>query len=483
MAQLQVTDGFTQNPTNGDIFDGSFSVERFDPDDGDLFGIELALNTTLFTSGALFADPFVGVATANVTADSLFVLDPDETGPLGVSPSASISLDSGPVFVNSFGPTPVALSGSGESGIVPIANLAPFVGEGAVEVPYSFFSGTLPTGFGLLGAVPESFVNDNGAFLTLTYSFIASGTEQTGTAASETLAGAAGDDTLLGGAGDDTLTGLAGNDRLDGGAGNDRLEGGDGNDAMLGRDGNDLLDGGDGDDNLAAAAGNDVLRGGDGNDSLGGGDGNDDLSGGAGNDVMGGGTGNDIVAGNAGRDDMSGGYGRDLVRGGGGDDTLAGSFGADTVEGGQGDDSVGGGAAADRILGGAGNDAIGAGDGDDTLFGESGNDFMGGGAGDDLLKGGGGADTLNGGAGNDTLEGAAGADVFVFNAFRGGETDRILDFEDAVDRLRLDGVPGGFDGLDIAARGDDAVIGIGSFRIVLDDVSVAQIDAADFVFT
>ena len=66
-------DGFTQNPTNGDIFEGTFEITQFDPDDGPLQGIELALNTTLTTSSAFFADPFFGVATRNVMAEPLFL--------------------------------------------------------------------------------------------------------------------------------------------------------------------------------------------------------------------------------------------------------------------------------------------------------------------------------------------------------------------------------------------------------------------------
>ncbi|MBK5925124.1 hypothetical protein CCR90_15395, partial [Rhodovulum sulfidophilum] len=57
-----------------------------------------------------------------------------------------------------------------------------------------------------------------------------------------------------------------------------------------------------------------------------------------------------------------------------------------------------------------------------------------GGAGNDWLDGGEGGDVFDGGAGSDLMIGGAGADLFIF----GGGWDRIADFEDDVDTLRLD---------------------------------------------
>lgn len=70
-----------------------------------------------------------------------------------------------------------------------------------------------------------------------------------------------------------------------------------------------------------------------------------------------------------------------------------------------------------------------------SITGTSGPDRLVGTGGDDVIEGLGGNDTLIGNAGNDTLMGGAGADVFVFGV-RGG-MDRISDFQDGTDKLRL----------------------------------------------
>ncbi|MGJ8628561.1 MAG: calcium-binding protein [Sulfitobacter sp.] len=246
---------------------------------------------------------------------------------------------------------------------------------------------------------------------------------------------------------------------ISGDAGNNAISGQAGNDSILGRDGDDTIFGDDGNDNIAASGGNDSVEGGEGNDSIGGGEGSDTLQGRAGNDVIGGGPGADMIFLHEGNDVASGGAGNDMVRGHGGDDTLAGSFGNDIVIGGGGDDVMGGGSGTDYLNGSAGNDVIGAGDDDDTLDGGSGDDFLGGGAGADQLIGGDGRDTLNGGTGNDRLTGDGGSgpdtDVFVFNRFAQGEVDRVTDFQDGLDLLRLHNVAGAtdaerFDALDIS---------------------------------
>ncbi len=58
--------------------------------------------------------------------------------------------------------------------------------------------------------------------------------------------------------------------------------------------------------------------------------------------------------------------------------------------------------------------------------------------GNDLLRGGLGADLLDGGMARDTLWGGADADVFHFAQ---PSITRIGDFEDGVDRLRIQAVP------------------------------------------
>ena len=89
----------------------------------------------------------------------------------------------------------------------------------------------------------------------------------------------------------------------------------------------------------------------------------------------------------------------------------------------------------DLTLGG-GKDTAYTGAANDILRGGGGRDDLNGGAGDDLLIGGGGADLLTGGAG---------ADVFQFNnvasfADKAGRTDRITDFEAAVDAIDLSAI-------------------------------------------
>lgn len=73
-----------------------------------------------------------------------------------------------------------------------------------------------------------------------------------------------------------------------------------------------------------------------------------------------------------------------------------------------------------------------------VLSGDARGDLLLGGLGRDQLYGGAGDDILIDGAGSDTLDGGAGADVFVFSA--DGQTDTVLDFDPAADRLDLSGL-------------------------------------------
>jgi hypothetical protein len=109
-----------------------------------------------------------------------------------------------------------------------------------------------------------------------------------------------------------------------------------------------------------------------------------------------------------------------------GDGVFRGTGGADVLTGLQMDEHF-------DLLG--GNDVLRAGRGNDVGQGGSGNDRMLGQAGNDTLSGGPGRDTLIGGGGSDVLRGGSGADVFQFAAGEG--RDRILDFADGVDRIRI----------------------------------------------
>jgi Ca2+-binding RTX toxin-like protein len=84
-----------------------------------------------------------------------------------------------------------------------------------------------------------------------------------------------------------------------------------------------------------------------------------------------------------------------------------------------------GGAAADSLVGGQRNDSIIGGAGDDQLYGMGGNDWLEGGLGADLLRGG------------------FGSDLFVYKSAAestAAASDHIVDFEDQVDLINLQGV-------------------------------------------
>ena len=124
------------------------------------------------------------------------------------------------------------------------------------------------------------------------------------------------------------------------------------------------------------------------------------------------------------------------------------------------------------VRGGAGNDVIRGGDGRDNLSGDSGRD------------------DLFGSLGNDELTGGAAADRFIFAGQNG--TDRITDFTNGVDTIRLQGYGSALNSFadlagDIVQVGADVHIRLGSNvsgagRIVIEDILVAQIGASDFQF-
>lgn len=100
-------------------------------------------------------------------------------------------------------------------------------------------------------------------------------------------------------------------------------------------------------------------------------------------------------------------------------------------------------------------------------------------AGDNRLNGGGGTDTLFGKGGDDTLTGGGGADYFVFD--RAG-VDRVIDFQDGLDRLVIEGVTSqaAFDALDVRqVRGDLIIDFGGGDRIVVDDLLKSDFSFAD----
>jgi Ca2+-binding RTX toxin-like protein len=288
------------------------------------------------------------------------------------------------------------------------------------------------------------------------------------------IVGTDGPDNLYGTPQNDTIFGLGGNDAINGLGGADSLDGGDGNDTFYGGDGGDTAHGGLGDDRVSGDGGNDVLFGEEGNDSMWGFADDDTLSGGSGNDVLSGGSGGDS---------LDGGDGVDLLYGGAGDDTLDGGAGDDRLDGGDGADALSGGDGMDTVEAGSGDDTLDGGTGDDILNARAGNDVVDGGAGADVLRGHEGADSLDGGAGNDILVGGDDADRFVFEGANGA--DRVVDFQDGVDRIDLTAYAVNDVGdFTVAQVGVNTVIsGYGGGTIRLDNTDAGDIDDADFLFS
>jgi Ca2+-binding RTX toxin-like protein len=319
-----------------------------------------------------------------------------------------------------------------------------------------------------------------------------------------------------------------GAETLTGGAGADTLEGGAGNDLIIGKQGADLLLGGKGDDTIPwdPGDGSDVVDGGLGRDTMvfntaniderlalgAGADGHAILTRNVGNITMdltsvervvfGGATGGadsftigdlsdtdvrhvEIDLGNDGAADLVG------VNGGAGRDRI---FLAETADG----VSIRGLAARidvthadaiDRISvnGGAGDDRI-----DASRLGDGVRLVLVGGEGDDRILGGAGGDTLAGGNGDDVLAGGAGGDRFVFNGAEAAR-DTIVDFHAhgvgaEADLIELSGFSDhSFDEAvangHIVQAGADVLIASASGAIVtLHHVSLASLDASDFLF-
>lgn len=252
-------------------------------------------------------------------------------------------------------------------------------------------------------------------------------------------------DILVGDESDNVGLGLFGNDTLVLAGGDDEGRGGVGNDVILGGKDNDTLFGDDGED---------ILSGDTGADELNGGDGDDQLIGGGGGDLIRGGEGNDSINGNAGVDTLVGNDGNDRISGNGG---------ADTVRGGDGDD---------LILGGDGKDFLNGQDGNDTIFGGEQSDFLEGGADDDRLIGGAGFDRYKTGTGND---------VVVVKV--GDGKDKIVDFDDGVDRIELrDFNFSGFADVAAIANQNGANVRINfnaSDILIIENFNIGNFDASD----
>lgn len=267
-------------------------------------------------------------------------------------------------------------------------------------------------------------------------------------------------ETFKTGQGKDTVVAKGGDDSVDGGKGDDVIQGGKGDDDIEGGKGADELFGGSGADDLFGENGNDTLYGGGGFDTLDGGDGQDAIHGD---------DGEDSINGNLGNDTLFGGEGNDIVKGG---------TGEDYVEGGKNDDELNGGSDNDTLLGGKGKDTLNGGSGKDTLDGENGHD---------TINGGGGNDKITGGSGNDVMSGGSGADDFIFAD--GFGKDVITDFNtnsssEDIDLSDVSLIDDYTDLVDnhMSQSGNDVVITVGDDRITIEDVTLADLTADNFIF-
>jgi len=147
-----------------------------------------------------------------------------------------------------------------------------------------------------------------------------------------------------------------------------------------------------------------------------------------------------------------------------GDDRISLSSRGDFVYGGEGRDTIYGLKGFDTLTGDGGNDLLYGGDGSDFVFGNEGAD---------RVFGGNGSDFLQGGKGKDTMSGGAGADVFAFRA--GDGNDRVLDWSDGVDTLRIFGPSNTASWNELASGG--VAISIYDIVITIDNVDPSDLQA------
>ncbi len=260
----------------------------------------------------------------------------------------------------------------------------------------------------------------------------------------------------------ENIFGSAFSDRLIAGSTSARIEGRGGNDYLYTFSGNDTLYGGEGADYLSSAKSTDQLFGEAGNDTLNGGTGFDTLNGGAGADT-------------ADYTDRTGGVSVNLVLGtavtGGALNASGFYLGGFTEDRLISVENILGTPFGDRLVGSSVGSNIAAGGGNDSIQSFSGNDV------------------LDGGTGNDTLTGGAGNDRFIFSS--GGGADRIADFVSGAgvvgDVIHLKGFGPDFDSFAevIAAAtqsGSDVFLDFGGATLTLAGVTLADLEADDFLF-
>ncbi|WP_157966381.1 M10 family metallopeptidase C-terminal domain-containing protein [Oceanibium sediminis] len=179
-------------------------------------------------------------------------------------------------------------------------------------------------------------------------------------------------------------------------------------------------------------------------------------------------------------ENASGGGGNDFIVGNARANVLYGNGGYDILKGMRGRDELHGGDQRDKLFGGGNHDLLDGGLGNDKLKGGSGRDTIIAGNGADKIFGGPGRDTIIAGNGQDQIHGGAGNDEFHFDSLDG--TNRIFDFTDGEDKIRI--LDGALDisELGIAYAGGDATITFGDTTIILHDVAPNILSNADFEF-
>ncbi len=123
------------------------------------------------------------------------------------------------------------------------------------------------------------------------------------------------------------------------------------------------------------------------------------------------------------------------------------------------------------------------------LRGDGGDDRIDGHAGNDTLNGRGGNDELHGGTGNDELTGGSGDDTFIFNAGFGDDTitdfnagDDMIEFDSSVFSSYSEVMSNAYETGGGWFSSGDVVIESGSNSIVLEDVSLSDLDSGNFMF-
>lgn len=187
-----------------------------------------------------------------------------------------------------------------------------------------------------------------------------------------------------------------------------------------------------------------------------------------------------------------------ILYGNSGDNRLLGRGGDDALDGGEGADIIRGGSGVDSVYYGMSEEGIsinlysgycsgGSAEGDRLLSVEN----VGGSGFDDNLRGNASDNVLDGEGGSDILRGYSGADTFVFTIFQAANSannDIVADFVNGSDKIMIEGGVVTFDSFNevvaiASQQGANVVLAFGADEtLTLQNVTMAQLDASDFIF-